>query len=219
MELIGPERDLTARFIYGSAVLDEEGLCTDERSADVLANRPSLMCEGARYLILGWQGLLGLGLLAGTWHLARRRAGLLLILLIVPLYVLLLSGGPEGAPRFRVLYLPIFSLLTALGIRAVGALSLPVRWVRGKLTPSWRLAAVVHRTPWRQPSLLAVQCGYAEAGRSPTSRDTPGTNTIYCVSAIGCYNGMKCGRKQPCGNKSSGMMNRTATSHTLKNTD
>jgi 4-amino-4-deoxy-L-arabinose transferase-like glycosyltransferase len=119
VELVGPARDLTARFLYGREVLTEDGVCSDNLIAAARAARPAFLREGVCYLILGWQGLLGLGLLAGLWQTARRRPRVLVALLVIPLYVLLLSGGPEADPRFRVLYLPILSLLTALGWRSL----------------------------------------------------------------------------------------------------
>jgi 4-amino-4-deoxy-L-arabinose transferase-like glycosyltransferase len=115
LELIGPERDHTTRLLYGKAVLDGKGEYTDASTAAARTRRPVSALEAARYLILVWQGLLLAGLAAGTLWAARNRPWMLAALLLVPLYVLALSGGPEASPRFRVIYLPVFSLLTAFG--------------------------------------------------------------------------------------------------------
>jgi 4-amino-4-deoxy-L-arabinose transferase-like glycosyltransferase len=119
LELIGPERDHTTRLLYGRAVLDATGRYSDASTAVARTERRVAVLEAARYLILGWQGLLLLGLATGAWQIARSRPWLLCALMVVPLYVLALSGGPEASPRFRVLYLPVFALLTAVGAQAV----------------------------------------------------------------------------------------------------
>jgi 4-amino-4-deoxy-L-arabinose transferase-like glycosyltransferase len=119
LELIGPERDHTTRLLYGNAVLDDAGRYTDASTAAARKEHKVAALEVARYLILGWQGLLLLGLVTGAWQLARSRPWLLCALMVVPLYVLALSGGPEASPRFRVLYLPLVALLTAVGAQAI----------------------------------------------------------------------------------------------------
>ncbi len=119
LELIGPERDHSTRLLYGPAVLDQEGRYTDASTAAARNERPARALDVARYLILAWQGVLLLALVVGAGRLVRARPALLALLAVVPLYVLTLSGGPESSPRFRVLYLPIFSLLTALGMEAL----------------------------------------------------------------------------------------------------
>jgi hypothetical protein len=119
VELLGPERDHTTRLLYGPATLDSEGNYSDQTIAAARAGHPVPALEAVRFGVLGWQGLLLLGLAVGAWRLLRQRPGLLAALLAVPLYVLALSGGPEGSPRFRVLYLPVLSLMTAVGAQAV----------------------------------------------------------------------------------------------------
>jgi 4-amino-4-deoxy-L-arabinose transferase-like glycosyltransferase len=119
VELFGPERDHTTRLLYGSATLDQSGTYTDASIAAARTERPVPAVEAGRYLILGWQVVLAVGLLLGTWHALRRRRWLLVALLVVPLYVLTLSGGPEGSPRFRTIYLPALSILTGVGAHAV----------------------------------------------------------------------------------------------------
>jgi 4-amino-4-deoxy-L-arabinose transferase-like glycosyltransferase len=118
VELIGPERDHTTRLLYGSAALDDTGNYDDASIAAARTQRRVWTLEVVRYGVLLWQGLLGLGLVIGTWQVLRQRPGLFVLLLLVPLYVLALSGGPEASPRFRVIYLPVFSLLTAAGADA-----------------------------------------------------------------------------------------------------
>jgi 4-amino-4-deoxy-L-arabinose transferase-like glycosyltransferase len=154
MELFGPERDQTTRLLYGRATLAADGRCTDASIA-AARDRPVLVLEVARYLILAWQGLLCVGLVGGTCWMARRRPWMLLGLLVVPLYILTLSGGPEGSPRFRVSFLPVLSLLTGVGVQAALGLlvalrrlfrpeleGLPAEW-----TPASHWAA---RRTWRQ---------------------------------------------------------------------
>jgi hypothetical protein len=128
LELFGPERDHTTRLLYGPAVLDEDGAYTDASTAAARETRPVATLEVARHAILAWQGVLLLGAVTGAIVLARRKPGLLAVLLVVPLYVLMLSGGPEASPRFRVLYLPAISLLTAVGYQAVGQCVRHLRW-------------------------------------------------------------------------------------------
>ncbi len=127
LELVGPERDHTTRLLYGPAVLDPEGRYTDASTAAARTERPVPALEVARYAILGWQALLLLALKFGVCRLAWLRPGLLAALLVVPLYVLALSGGPEASPRFRVLYLPVLSLLTAVGAEVVRSRRLKAR--------------------------------------------------------------------------------------------
>lgn len=115
LELIGLERDHTTRLLYGAAGLDARGEYSDAGMSAARRERPVPALEAARELILGWQALLLAGLIAGTMWAARNRPRLLAVLLVVPLYVLTLSGGPEASPRFRVVYLPVLSLLTAFG--------------------------------------------------------------------------------------------------------
>jgi 4-amino-4-deoxy-L-arabinose transferase-like glycosyltransferase len=120
LELVGPERDHTTRLLYGAAVLNESGEYTDASTAAAHTEKRVALFEVARYLILGWQGLLLTGLAVGTWLVARSQPRLLCALSMLPIYVLALSGGPEASPRFRVLYLPVFAFLTAVGARAIG---------------------------------------------------------------------------------------------------
>jgi hypothetical protein len=130
VEFFGPERDQTTRLLYGNATLDADGRCTDASITAARSTRPVPALESARFAILGWQGLLGLGLVVGAGRLVRHRPRLLLALMVVPLYVLALSGGPEGSPRFRVAYLPVLSLLTGVGVQAALALWPVPRWSR-----------------------------------------------------------------------------------------
>jgi 4-amino-4-deoxy-L-arabinose transferase-like glycosyltransferase len=159
LELIGPERDHTTRLLYGSAVLDDAGHYTDASTAKARTEHTIAALEVARYLILAWQGLLFLGLVVGAWRVARSRPWLLCALLIVPLYVLALSGGPEASPRFRVLYLPVFALFTAFGAQVVlprrrksePPVARPARYVtvpireKGEIEPEQCLPAVPAR--------------------------------------------------------------------------
>jgi 4-amino-4-deoxy-L-arabinose transferase-like glycosyltransferase len=131
VELIGPERDHTTRLLYGPATLDAGGRYGDASIAAARTERPAPALEAARFLVLGWQGLLLLGLAAGAWQMVRRRPLLLAALLVVPAYVLALSGGPEGSPRFRVIYLPVLSLMTAVGMQAVVSWISRLRAARG----------------------------------------------------------------------------------------
>jgi 4-amino-4-deoxy-L-arabinose transferase-like glycosyltransferase len=121
LEFIGPERDHTTRLLYGSVAWDENGEYSDESIAADHRNRAEPVRETARYLILCWQGCLLLGLFGGIWLTGRSRPALLAILALMPLYILALSGGPESSPRFRVLYLPQISLLTAVGFCTLAA--------------------------------------------------------------------------------------------------
>jgi hypothetical protein len=76
---------------------------------------------------VGLQGLLTACLLLALATLIRARDWkTLLVLLALPAYVLLLSGGPESEARFRATYLPMLAILTAFGIVQLKALPLRV---------------------------------------------------------------------------------------------
>jgi hypothetical protein len=121
LELFGPERDHTTRLLYGDAVLDMAGGYSDDSSAAACSQRAVPALDVARNMILGGQGVLILWLAIGIIQTARKQPRFLALLLVIPIYVLLLSGGPEASPRFRVLYLPVFSALTAEGVLVLGA--------------------------------------------------------------------------------------------------
>jgi 4-amino-4-deoxy-L-arabinose transferase-like glycosyltransferase len=180
-ELFGPERDQTTRLLYGRATLTADGRCTDASIA-AARDHPVAGLEAARYLILAWQGLLCVGLLAGTCWMAWRRPRLLLGLLVVPLYILTLSGGPEGSPRFRVSFLPVLSLLTAVGVQAaLGLLPAVARFFRPEpdgLPGGWALPGNwATRKTWRQdgrhaskPAPRSVATARATSARSRTDQ-------------------------------------------------
>jgi Dolichyl-phosphate-mannose-protein mannosyltransferase len=132
LEVFGPERDHTTRLLYGPAALNSEGQYTDASTAAARTERAVPILEVTRYAILAWQSLLMIGAMTGTALLLRRQPGLLAVLLVVPLYVLALSGGPEASPRFRVIYLPVLSLLTA---ESLAALSGGARWIWSRQFP------------------------------------------------------------------------------------
>jgi hypothetical protein len=173
VELIGPERDNTTRLLYGPAVLDATGNHSDASVQAAWQEHPIAILEMARKVILGWQGLLALCLLVGVGQLALTRKGLLALLLVVPLYVLVLSAGPEGSPRFRVLYLPVFSLFTALGATAL------LSTARSRLVPLFsrkrgqKLESSLARGQQSQPILVP--------------RRTPGLSPVRALSSVpGC---------------------------------
>jgi 4-amino-4-deoxy-L-arabinose transferase-like glycosyltransferase len=159
LELIGPERDHTTRLLYGSDVLDKDGCYTDSSIAAARRERAEPLKETARYLVLGWQGLLLPALVLGTWHIGRSRPWLLVTLLVIPCYVLALSAGPEASPRFRVLYLPAFSLLTAVGGREL--------FVRSRTAPRASMRESSAGTPSTERVALAgVHSGDDRSGRN-----------------------------------------------------
>jgi Dolichyl-phosphate-mannose-protein mannosyltransferase len=137
VELIGPERDHTTRMLYGKAAMNRAGSYDDESVAAARTISPVTALEAARHGILCWQAFLLVCLACGTWQLVRQRTWLLVALLLIPLYVLALTGGPEASPRFRVIYLPVFALLTAVGFQAVLHLRLP-RLAREQVPQSLR---------------------------------------------------------------------------------
>jgi 4-amino-4-deoxy-L-arabinose transferase-like glycosyltransferase len=182
LELFGPERDQTTRLLYGRATLGPDGRCTDASIA-AARDRPVPVLEVARYLILAWQVLLCMGLIGGTCWLARRRPRLLLGLLVVPLYILTLSGGPEGSPRFRVSFLPMLSLLTGIGAQAaLGMLPALGRFFRPEPegTPAgWTpLGDWATRKTWRpdgrqtsQPAPRSLPAARASSARGRVGED------------------------------------------------
>jgi 4-amino-4-deoxy-L-arabinose transferase-like glycosyltransferase len=134
VELLGPERDHTLRLLYGPAVLDAAGRYTDASIATAHRDHSAWPLELTRYGILAWQAVLLVLLVLGTLQLIRtRRWRLLAVLMAVPSYVLLLSGGPEASPRFRVLYLPVLAVLAALGFLQVIGWSRAIRESLGRI--------------------------------------------------------------------------------------
>lgn len=118
VELVGPERDNVARLLHGPAVIGADGVVTDASIAAVRDGSPLLNL--VRWAVLAVQGAILLGLFVGVARLVRQRQWTLLAgVLLLPAYVLLLSGGPEGSPRFRVIYLPFLSLLSGVGLLAM----------------------------------------------------------------------------------------------------
>jgi hypothetical protein len=116
LELFGPDRDNLTRLIYGRRVIDGQGGITDE-SIRAARSDTTPALEVIRGLALVLQGLIYLCLLLGIGQcVLAKRWRLLGVAFLVPAYVLLLSGGPEASPRFRVIYLPMLSLLTGVGL-------------------------------------------------------------------------------------------------------
>ena len=74
-------------------------------------------------IVIGIQMLVWIFFISGLVHLIRNEEYALIIGLLVPaLYVLALSSGPEGAPRFRAQYQPFLLIIAAIGL-----LNLPMR--------------------------------------------------------------------------------------------
>jgi hypothetical protein len=165
LELVGPERDHTTRLLYGASVLDETGGFTDASIAAVRRERSDPLREIARFAILGWQAVLFLALGAGAWLTARGQPRLFAVLLLLPLYVLALSGGPEASPRFRVLYLPVFAFFSATAIEALLA----------RLTK--RGAATVAPPP-RTPYVSKSERGRRKAVARPCEADAPASASL-----------------------------------------
>lgn len=118
VELLGPERDNVARLLHGPATIGAEGLVTDDSIAAVRDRSPVLNL--VRWGALGVQAAFLLAMVLGLARLVHQRQWAVLAgLLLLPAYVLLLSGGPEGSPRFRVIYLPFLSLLSGAGLLAM----------------------------------------------------------------------------------------------------
>jgi 4-amino-4-deoxy-L-arabinose transferase-like glycosyltransferase len=116
VELLGPDRDNLARFLYGEAVLGPDGKVLDTRIHQTVRDKPVLAWELIRYLALAIQAATYLFLLVGlTAPAIRKQFHLLLLLLLPALYVMALTGGPEGEPRFRVIYMPFFCMAAAVG--------------------------------------------------------------------------------------------------------
>jgi hypothetical protein len=123
LELFGPERDHFTRFSYGAsgaAVIDANGRVSDDRLHAVRAGSPVAAAELLRPLVLAIEGLIALLWLAGISSLVRARRWLLLGGLLLPaVYVLALSGGPEGSPRFRVIYTPSLCVLGGIALQVL----------------------------------------------------------------------------------------------------
>ena len=119
VEALGPDRDNLARFLYGTKVLGPDGKVSDALIHDTVRKDPVPAWELIRYLALAVQAATYLLLVAGLAALAIRRQLRLLFLLLLPaLYVMALTGGPEGEPRFRVVYMPFLCMAAAVGAAA-----------------------------------------------------------------------------------------------------
>ncbi len=119
LELTGPERDLFSRMAYGRLAAGPHEKLTDDGIRAASAAHASPLPEVLRYQALAGQGgllvLLGLGVVS-LW---RRQRRLLLALGLPALYVLLLTGGSEASPRFRVIYTPLLCVCAGVGCHAL----------------------------------------------------------------------------------------------------
>jgi hypothetical protein len=120
LEFFGPERDHFSRFTCGPAVIDPvSGRVADDCIHAAVSDQPSVLREGMRLVVLALQAAIMLMLFLGTVCLVARRQWLLLGALLLPAaYVLLLSGGSEASPRFRVIYTPLLCLMAGVGLQA-----------------------------------------------------------------------------------------------------
>lgn len=124
-ELAGPDRDNLTRFLYGRAILGPDGRVSDEKIWRTVGERPILHSNLIRYLALGVQLLTYFFLLTGLVVLALRKRYRLLLAVVLPAaYVIALTGGPEGEPRFRVIYMPFLCMAAAAGLAVVAG------WIR-----------------------------------------------------------------------------------------
>ncbi len=119
VEVLGPDRDNLARFLYGAKVLGPDGKVSDTRIHETVRNEPVSAWELIRYLALAVQATTYLLLVGGLAALVFRGQFRLLLLLVWPaVYVMVLTGGPEGEPRFRVVYMPFLCMAAAVGAAA-----------------------------------------------------------------------------------------------------
>jgi hypothetical protein len=140
LELLGPERDLFTRFCYGSDTIDPSGRVTDERICDA-RQHPCHLGEMLRFPVLLLQGTIVLAWLAGIVGLIYcKRWKLLAALLLPAAYVLILSGGSEASPRFRVIYTPMLCIIAAEGLQ----------WITGRFGRSNRGHGIMARMLMRQ---------------------------------------------------------------------
>lgn len=120
VEILGPDRDNLARFLYGTETLGPDGKVSDALIHEIVRKEPVPAWEVIRYGALAVQAATYLLLLAGLAALVVRRQFRLLCLLLLPAaYVLALTGGPEGEPRFRVVYMPFLCMAAAVGAATV----------------------------------------------------------------------------------------------------
>ncbi len=120
VELLGPDRDNLARFLYGATILGPNGKVSDALIHQTVREKPVAAWELIRYVALAVQAVTYLFLLVGLAALVIRRQWRLLVLLLLPaLYVMALTGGPEGEPRFRVIYMPFFCMAAAVGAAVI----------------------------------------------------------------------------------------------------
>jgi hypothetical protein len=90
---------------------------SDESISAARANARSNREEIGVVIVIGLQMLIGIFFVLGLIHLMRTRQYILLIALLIPaLYILALSAGPEGAPRFRAQFQPFLLIVAAIGL-------------------------------------------------------------------------------------------------------
>jgi hypothetical protein len=124
VELFGPERDLFSRMAYGGAAAPAGGRLSDDGIRAAADANASPGVEALRYLTLAWQAACLALLAVGVVSLWRRQRGLLLALTLPALYIMLLTGGSEASPRFRVIYTPLLCVCAGVGFHTV------CQWVR-----------------------------------------------------------------------------------------
>jgi hypothetical protein len=116
-EFFGPGRDDLKRLLYGRRILDEDGFVTDRSIEMGSAAGSQTILEVIRHIALSLQGMVFLCFFFGLLKLFRSRQFILGIGLLFPmLYVLNISGGPEAFCRFRVIYMPFVSIVSAIGL-------------------------------------------------------------------------------------------------------
>lgn len=104
VELLAPDRSHFLRFVYSNPEMEAGG--------------GTAWAQFALRAVLALQGLLLLLQAMGLGRLLFR-PWLMLGVLFPVCYVLLMTGGPEASPRFRVISMPCLSLCAALGWQLV----------------------------------------------------------------------------------------------------
>lgn len=116
IELVGPSRDHTSRFLYGRYIKNGSVIIPDSLLYATMQRHNMPAYEIVRYIVLSWQGFLLLITLIGLILLIKRKNWIIIVTLTLPiLYCLILSGGPEASPRFRVIFVSFLSIIAGYG--------------------------------------------------------------------------------------------------------
>lgn len=123
-ELVGPGTDTIIRIVYGAEVLGPDGQYYDSRAHAAFASPGHPVRRAIVFATMGLHGFFlltfAIGVLVQAGRALRGEDWRVPAALLLPvLYVLVVTGGPEGLSRFRVIYMAFFVTFSAFGVLSV----------------------------------------------------------------------------------------------------